>query len=231
MPTVLVTGAARGLGLEFVRQYAADGWTVLAGCRNPQGAEALSAIGGDVHAYPLDVTSDESCAALAGMLAGRPIDLLVNNAGMARRGPRRTNVGLAETDTAEFAEILQINTIGPFRVTRALLPCLRAGKGRMVATVSSRMGSIALNVGGSSYAYRASKAAVNAVNKCFAIELAPEGFTCVVLHPGWVRTDMGSAEADIDADESVRGMRSVLARLTPADSGNFYNYDGAPLPW
>lgn len=230
MPTVLVTGAGRGIGLEFVRSFAADGWRVLACTRSPEAHSAFRGLPGDVRPQLLDVTSDASAAALAEALRGEPVDVLVNNAGLARRGPRREGTGFADVDTAEFADILAVNAIGPFRTTRALLPNLELGSRRLVATVSSRMGSIALNRGGS-YAYRASKAAANMVNSCFALELGPRGYCFVVLHPGWVRTDMGGSGADISAEESVAGMRRVLDGLGPADNGAFVNHDGERFPW
>jgi NAD(P)-dependent dehydrogenase (short-subunit alcohol dehydrogenase family) len=230
MPTVLITGAGRGIGLEFARRYAADGWRVVACTRSPEAASAFRGLAGDIRPAVLDVTSDASAEALAASLRGEPVDVLVNNAGLARRGPRRGSSGHADVDTAEFADILAVNAIGPFRVTRALLPNLALGSRKLVATVSSRMGSIALNSGGS-YAYRASKAAANMVNSCFALELGPQGYVFVVLHPGWVRTDMGGSGADISVEESVAGMRRVLDGVGPADNGAFVNYDGQRFPW
>jgi len=230
MPTVLITGAGRGIGLEFAKRYAADGWRVVACTRSPEAASAFRGLGGDIRPAVLDVTSDQSAAALAESLRGEPVDVLVNNAGLARRGPRRGSTGCADVDTAEFADILAVNAIGPFRVTRALLPNLARGSRKLVATVSSRMGSIALNTGGS-YAYRASKAAVNMVNACFAHEFGPQGYVFVVLHPGWVRTDMGGAGADISVEESVAGMRTVLDGVGPADNGAFVSFDGQRFPW
>ncbi len=228
MPTILITGAGRGVGRDLVRRYVADGWTVMAAARDPATVETTS---GAVEPFALDVTSDTGCAALAASLAGRPIDVLINNAGVYRAAGETGAPGLAETDTDWFRHVLDVNTVGPFRVTRALLANLRLGGRKTVATISSRMGSIAAATSGRSYAYRASKAAANMVNHCLALELKPEGFTCIVLHPGWVRTDMGGPGADVAPAESAAGIARVIARVGPADTGGFFNYDGSPLPW
>jgi NAD(P)-dependent dehydrogenase (short-subunit alcohol dehydrogenase family) len=227
MPTILITGAARGIGRTLCERYAADGWTVLAGVRDAAAADLPAS----VEPIMLDVTSDGACAAAAEGLSGRPIDVLVNNAGLYRAPGETGAPGLAETSGAWFERVLAVNTVGPLRVTRAFLPNLRLGSRRLVATISSRMGSIASNAVGLSYAYRASKAGVNMVNACLALELKPEGFICVVLHPGWVRTEMGGAGADIAPAESVAGIHRVLAGLTTADTGRFISFDGSSLPW
>lgn len=228
MPTILITGAGRGIGRELARRYAADGWTVLAAARDPAAVAGLS---GPVEPIALDVTSDASCAAAAERLSGRPVDVLLNNAGVYRAPGETGAPGLAETDTDWFRHVLDVNGVGPFRVTRAFLPNLRLGARRTVATISSRMGSIAAATSGRSYAYRASKAAVNMVNHCLALELKPEGFTCIVLHPGWVRTEMGGPGADVDPADSAAGIARVIAGVTPDDTGRFFNHDGSPLPW
>ncbi len=226
MPTALITGAGRGLGLEFARQFAADDWTVLAGVRAPERADDLRSIDGDVSPVPLDVADPASVAILAERLSGIPIDLLVNNAGIF--GPREMAIGAFDFDT--WRAVLEVNTLAPMRVAEAFLEHLRAGQGRRVVTVSSKMGSISEGSGGS-YIYRSSKAAVNAAMKNLAMDLASEGFTIVVVHPGWVRTDMGGSAADIDAKESVAGLKRVIDGLTPADTGRFISYDGSQIPW
>lgn len=226
MPTILITGAGRGLGLEFARQYAAADWTVLAGTRDPEAAEALLRTDGDVSAIPLDVADPASVAILAERLIGVPIDLLINNAGLY--GPRGPALGAIDYDA--WREVLEVNTLAPMRVAEAFIGHLRAGQGRKIVTVSSRMGSIEAGSGGE-YIYRSSKAAVNAVMRNLALDLAPEGFTVAVVHPGWVRTDMGGPSAAIDAEESVTGLKRVIDGLTPSDTGGFFDHDGSHIPW
>jgi len=226
MPTVLITGAGRGLGLEFTRQFAEDGWTVLAGLRDMDNAPGLAAIDGDVAVVPLDVADPASVAILAERLSGAPIDMLINNAGIL--GTR--DIVLGEIDYDVWREVLEVNTLAPMRVSEAFLDHLRAGSGRRIVTISSRLGSIGESNGGRCI-YRSSKAAVNAVMKSLAHDLAGEGFTIVVMHPGWVRTDMGGPSAAIDAVESVTGLKRVIDGLTPADTGKFYNHDGTTIPW
>ncbi len=225
--TVLVTGANRGIGLELARQYHAAGWNVIGTARDPEAAKELRAIGPDVVIARLDVASDESVVAFAKSLGDRPVDLLVNNAGVfASRGTK-----LSDLDVDEFERSMQVNAIGPIRVTKALLPNLRAGKGRKIVSITSELGSIANNDGGGFYGYRESKAALNMFMRTLAAELRSEGFICIPLHPGWVQTDMGGPNAHLTPEESVRGMRKVIDNLKPADSGKFFDHDGSNLPW
>ena len=226
MPTALITGAGRGLGLEFARQFADDGWTVLAGVREPEKADDLRRIDGDVSPVPLDVADPASVAILGERLSGVPIDLLINNAGVY--GPRQMVLG--EFDYDAWREVFEVNTLAPMRVAEAFIEHIRAGEGRKIVTVSSKMGSIADSSGGS-YIYRSSKAGVNAAMKALAMDLQPEGFTIVVVHPGWVRTDMGGPSASIDAVESITGLKQVIDGLSPSDTGRFFNYDGSEIPW
>ena len=223
MPTVLITGASRGIGLGLARHYAAAGWRVLACCRNPEASDAPDGVA----PVALDVADDAGIRAMADGLAGRPIDLLINNAGVY--GPRDAVVGNVRSE--DWLEVLRVNTVAPMMVTQALLPNIRAGAGKTIAIVSSKVGSIADNSSGNSYIYRSSKTAVNQVAKSLSIDLGGEGITVVTLHPGWVQTDMGGPNALISTETSVRGMTALLARLTPDDSGKFFNYDGAEIPW
>lgn len=223
MPTVLITGASRGIGLGLLRHYAAAGWQVLACCREPEAVDAPDG----VERIALDVADDARIAALADGLAGRPIDLLINNAGIY--GPRDAVVG--NVKSADWLEVLRINTIAPMMVTQALLPNIRAGNRKIIAIVSSKVGSIADNSSGNSYIYRSSKTAVNQVSKSLSIDLRAEDITVVALHPGWVQTDMGGPNALISTETSIHGMTTLLDRLTPDDSGKFFNYDGAEIPW
>lgn len=224
MPTVLITGASRGIGLGLARAFAARGSTVLACARDPA---RVPAIQGAVERLPLDVTDPTSIAALARMLAGRPLDLLVNNAGIY--GPRDAVLG--RLDHEAWLGVLLTNTVGPVRMVEALLANLRAGSGRRIVTVSSVMGSLARTTTPGALPYRTSKAAVNMAMRSIAQELAPEGFVVVVVHPGWVRTDMGGPQAAIDVETSVRGLVAVIDGLRPADNGRFLDYDGSEIPW
>lgn len=227
--TVLITGANRGIGLEFAKEYRAAGWNVIATAREPDGARELKALGEGVRIVPLDVTKADSVAALARLLGGQPIDLLINNAGVGSGG--EGGRGLATLKPEEFEKVLQVNALGPVRVTQALLPNLRAGKGKKIVSISSGLGSIAGNGGGGYYGYRESKAALDMFMRSIAAELRSEGFVCVPLAPGWVKTDMGGPHAELTPEESVSGMRKVIDGLKPKDSGKFWNHDGTNIPW
>lgn len=227
MPTAMVTGANRGIGLEFARQYADAGWSVIATCRHPDGADALKALAGDVMVQAMDVGDPDSIRAAKVSIGDAPIDVLVNNAGLL--GGRDQAFGTTDYDT--MAEVLRVNVIGPLAVAEAFVGNLEAGTGRRLATVSSRIGSIAENGSGGRYIYRPSKAGVNAVMKSVAIDLADKGIRVAILHPGHVRTDMGGPKAPVSPEDSVRGMRAVIDALTPETSGHFFNYDGTEIAW
>lgn len=229
--SVLVTGANRGLGLEFVRQYALAGWKTYAACRSPKSATELKALQ-DQHTdritvLSLDVTDAAGVRAAAETLRGEPIDLLLNNAGVGSPPAQR----IGSFDYAAWAKVLDANVLGPTRMIEAFVENVAKGGDKRIVTVTSRMGSIADNSSGGSYAYRSSKAGVNAAMKSFSIDLAPRGITCVVVHPGWVRTDMGGAGGKLAPAESVKSLRALIAGLKPADSGKFFNVDGEELPW
>ena len=227
MPSVLITGANRGLGLEFTRQYAADGWRVFAACRDPAGARDLAAVEGDVSAETLDVDDGPQVAALANKLSGQPIDVLINNAGIY--GPKDVTRDTVDYDA--WGQVFRTNTMSPLAVSAAFAANVAQGGQKKIITLSSIMGSIAKNDSSGDFIYRSSKAAVNAVMKSLAGDLKSEGITVAVLHPGWVRTDMGGPDAAIEAPESVTGMRAVIAGLKESDSGRFLNYDGTEIPW
>ncbi len=222
--TWLITGANRGLGLELVRQLVASGARVIATARNPSNATELSSLGVEVHR--LDQTNADEVSALATTLADRPIDILVNNAALGGGGS-----SLASLDVEELNDFFDANATGPLRLTQALLPNLRAGRRKLIVNITSRMGSIEANAGGGSYGYRASKAALNMINRNLAVELGDGGFTCVVLHPGWVQTDMGGAGAPLTPEASVASMLNVMQGLGRDHNGHFLNYDGSPIPW
>jgi len=221
---VVVTGANRGLGLELARQLAARGDRVIATARHPESARELKDL--DVRVERLDVASPASVAAFADAVGDQPVDLLINNAG---KGGMRA--AFEEMDWADVADFFAINSIGPMRVTQALLPNLRRGKLKTIASITSRMGSIDDNTSGGAYGYRASKAALNMLNRSLSIDLARDGFTCVVLHPGWVRTDMGGASAPLLPPASVENMLRVIAGLKPSDTGRFLDHEGKPIAW
>lgn len=222
--TVLITGANRGIGLALAAQFKRSGYDVVGTARAPEAATELAALG--VRVIALDVTSAASVSALAASLMSTPIDVLINNAGVSSRG------GTLETiDFDAVEQTLAVNTIGPMRVTQALLPNLRLGSRKVVATISSRLASIELNTSGGYYGYRESKTAVNQFTRTLAAELTSTGFTCVALSPGWVRTDMGGSGAPLSPEESAAGLLSVIEGLTTAKSGTFMSYDGTSLPW
>ena len=240
MPTVLVTGAARGLGLEFVRQYAADGWQVLACVRTPARATELATLaaasGGRVEGHALDLGDHAGIDALAARLAGRAIDVLLNSAGIMGRGSFAAE-GLAfgafgKSDFDDWAEVFRINVMGPMKMAEAFVGHVAASQQKKIVALSSIVGSIAGNRAGSLYAYRASKSALNAVMRSMSIDLQKRhGILAAPVHPGWVRTDMGGDRADIDAPTSVAGIRQVIASLDAARAGRFWMYDGSELPW
>ena len=225
MPTVLLTGANRGIGLEFTREYAGEGWHVHAACRDPAAAKELGAVKGDVTVHAIDVADDDAVRSLARSLKGEAVDLLINNAGILPRDQ------LGKTGTGEWLQAFHTNCIAPIHVLEAFLPHLERGAQKTAVALTSKMGSIADNSSGGSYLYRSSKAALNAAMKSAAIDLKPRGIKVAVFHPGWVRTDMGGPNGMIDTRTSVAGLRARIAALRPADSGGFFNYDGTPLPW
>jgi len=225
MPAVLVTGGGRGLGLEFAKQYAADGWRVHATVRDLKRAGPLESLGSAVTMHRLDVTDFRAVAALGRELAREAIDVVIANAGVSP-GHR---MSLTEIDEAAWLNTFAVNSVAPMALAGALLPALKRGEGKRLVAITSRMGSIGDNSVGGSYAYRASKAALNAAWHSLALDLRE--VIAVVLHPGWVRTDMGGAGAPVSPKESIAGMRRVIARLKPADSGRFFDFEGVELPW
>ena len=231
MPTVLITGASRGIGLEFVRQYLADDWRVLACCRNPASADKLTALAaasdGRVTVHALDVDDAGNARGLAAELDGTAIDVLINNAGIT--GHRDNGLGSMDYEAWEAA--LRTNVLGPMKVTEALIDLLLAGEQKKLVTISSRMGSIGENAAANAITYRSSKTAVNMVMSCLANGLADKGVTAVCFHPGWVQTDMGGPNAAVTPEDSVTGMRQVIGKLTPRDNGTFRNFDGGKIAW
>ena len=221
---VLLTGANRGIGLEFARQLAARGDRVVATCRNPDAAPELRAL--DVQVEELDVASAEQIARVVALFEGKPLDLLLNNAGVGVR-----HRALGEIDFGEMEEFYRVNTVAPLRLAEGLLPSLRQGSDRLIVSLTSRMGSIQDNTSGGSYAYRASKAALNMVTRSLSRDLEDESFRCAVLHPGWVKTSMGGDAAPVTAEQSVGGMLRVIDSLDAESNGGFFDYTGEALPW
>jgi NAD(P)-dependent dehydrogenase (short-subunit alcohol dehydrogenase family) len=219
---VLVIGASRGLGLEFVRQYRADGAQVRATARDQAGLARLRALG--AQALLLDVTDAGSASGLAAALDGAAFDIAIVNAGVY--GPKTS--GLAPPADDDFDRVMHTNLLGPMRVLPLLADALAPGA--RLAVISSRMGSMGLRSATSGWLYRASKAALNSVLKDASIALAGRAI-CVAFHPGWVRTDMGGAGADLAPEQSVADMRRTLAGLRAEDNGRFLNHDGAELAW
>lgn len=222
MPTILITGANRGLGLEFARQYAADGWRVLATVRDPLSGKAPSDAGAEI--YVADIADPTSLGRLRHALKDVALDVVLNNAGTY--GERQEFGGV---DEAEFLRVMRVNALAPLKVAEAFADQLTGAK--LIAAVSSKMGSVTDNSSGGSYAYRASKAALNMVLKGLSVDLKARGVTVVALSPGWVRTDMGGPQAPLDAATAVSGMRAVLGKVSLADSGKFFHFDGSEVPW
>ena len=223
MSTVLITGAARGLGFDFVKQYAAKGWKVHACARTP---DALKQLKGDIHPHTLEVTDYAAVKALAVKLEGEAIDVLICNAGIS--GKEATVLG--SIDPAVWRETFEVNALAPLMMAEAFADNVAASQDRKLVAISSRLGSITFANNGR-YSYRASKAALNMEWKGLSVDLAPKGLICGVLHPGWVQTDMGGQAATLTIEQSVPAMVKVIDGLKPADNGRFLNYDGTELPW
>ena len=223
MATVLITGANRGVGLELTRCFAANGDTVLACCRKPEAASDLQSVRGSVEIFPLDVADASKVNALVASLGGRAIDVLVNNAGIL--GPDYADQTAFEMDFEGFAETLNVNTIAPVRMMQSLLPNLRASGSARVINITSQMGAIGLDVT-MAFAYCSSKAALNKFMKLAAIELGKENIYVGLIHPGWVQTEMGGADADITPQESAAGIFSTIGLLNEQTNGSFWKWDG-----
>lgn len=226
MKNALITGANRGIGLEFVRQLKDKGYYVIGCCRNPSKAKELNSLADEV--IQLDVTKDEDIALLKQTLKNRSVDLLVNNAGIS--GDQ--GVTLGNIDRENFINVLNVNCISAVKLCDALLPNLQSSQEKNILVISSRMGSIADNDRGRSYAYRTSKAALNCVMRSYAIDVEPKGIHVMLLHPGWVKTDLGGADALIDVTTSVAGMlKQAEEHLSKSHADNLHRFDGGVIPW
>lgn len=220
--TVLVIGASRGIGRELVRQYRDEGWAVHATARKSADAGDLEAAGCVV--YTLDVTSDAQWTAFGKRIESIAFDVAIHNAGVA--GPRSGDVPTRD----DFDATLRTNVWAAMQMVAIIAPRVAAARGKLVA-ISSRMGSIGSRENAGMTTYRASKAALNSVMKDASLVYGPQGATCIVMHPGWVRTDMGGAGADLDVADSAAGIRRTIAGLSHDDNGGFFNYDGSAIRW
>ena len=235
MPSALITGANRGLGLEFTKQLFEDRWRIYACCRRPEEATELNdlaALSGDrVTVHQIDVTDNTRIDTLAQELVDIDIDLMINNAGIFGGDfEDKEGLGFGGIDYEVWAKVFRINTMGPMHMVEAFIDHVAKSERNLIVFISTRMGSIGENEGGY-YAYRSSKAALNCVISGLTVDLKDRGVIFVALHPGWVQTDMGGSDAPVTKHDSVRGMLKVIAGLTPADSGRFFDYNGSSIPW
>lgn len=231
MPIVLVTGANRGLGLEFCRQYATAGWRTIATCRQPDRASALQALARDhanLEIHALDVADFAGVDRLAAQLSGQAIDVLLNNAGVYGDNARN---GFGHIDYEQWQQVVRINALGPVKMAEAFIGHLQRSERKLIVAVTSLMGSMADNGSGGALMYRSSKAALNAVVRSLALDLQPRGVGLLLVHPGWVRTDMGGMEAPLSVEASVSGMRRLIESFDLNHSGDFIDYRGKSLPW
>jgi NAD(P)-dependent dehydrogenase (short-subunit alcohol dehydrogenase family) len=236
MPTVLITGANRGLGLEFVRQYAAAGWDIVATARQPESARELRHIASDhsnVSLRELNIANDESVQDFADELDGKPIDVLLHNSGIY---PREGQT-IGQIDYHGWQNAIETNLFGPIRLTEALLENVAASERKQIAAISTSMASLrgvqggSVGMAGTSYQYRTSKTALNMAFSILAKELEPRAISVVMIDPGWVKTDMGGSHAQLTPEQSITGIRQVLAGDPKEISGKFIGYDGVVRPW
>ena len=229
--SILITGCSRGLGLEMVKQSVKNGWRVYACCRRPSKAVDLmkvaSMVPGQVSVHVMDTAETAQIQALAYELRNVAFDWLINNAGVYGSMDHQ----FSNTDESDWLKTFQINTIGPMKVAEAFISNLEIGTEKKIATLSSKMGSMDDNSSGGSYIYRSTKAALNAVIKSMSIDLKPKRISAFIMHPGWVRTDMGGPNGEIDSQESVSKMFNIIESASINDSGNFYDIDGSIIPW
>jgi NAD(P)-dependent dehydrogenase (short-subunit alcohol dehydrogenase family) len=230
MPTVLITGVNRGLGLEFIKQYTADGWQVIGTCRDLSAATEASALAASTDTlslHELDVGDAVAIASLAEQLKDTAIDVLILNAGVM--GMKSIMLGAIEAE--DFQQVLNINVVSQALLLQAFQAHVAAGERKIIVGMGSIIGSIGGYPDGGLYSYRASKAGMSAIMKGAAFDLKDQGITVIIMHPGWVQTDMGGEGAQITAEVSITGMREVIAGLSPADTGRFLTYSGEELPW
>ncbi len=226
--TVLITGANRGIGLKFAEEYSKLGWHVIATCRNPSHANKLNQLAkdfGSIEIYPLEVSNSDQIHELADALKNKPIDVLINNAGIHR------SCTLGSIDKQAWLESFTINSIAPYEVTIHLLDNILQGSLKKVISITSKMGSIDDNTSGGSYIYRSSKTALNSIMRSLEHDLGHHGIATLTLHPGWVKTDMGGMGAWINVDESVAGMIKQIEKLNLSNAGRYVDYAGKKINW
>ena len=230
MTNVLVTGANRGLGLGFVKNYLGKNVNVISIIRDPKSSKELLALKerfpDNLEIFELDLLKEGAGYTLANFLGDRPIDILINNAGVGS-----TNQHLQAVSPKPWLEVLKVNLIAPLMVTQSIIDNVKKGSDKKIYFLSSQLGSIADNTSGGMYIYRSSKTGLNQVVKSLSVDLKPQGITVVSLHPGWVKTDMGGPNAPVSIDESIEGMMQVIYSTDIKDTGRFLNYDGKELPW
>ena len=230
METILVTGANRGIGLELVKQYCNQNYQVIGTYRNENTSGEFISMSQNLNnlkVYSLDVSSDQSLKDFSSKLGDTPVDIFINNAGVY--GPRDSSFN--NVDERNWISVFQTNAIAPLLLTQLIIENLRNGSQKKLIYITSKMGSIDDNKSGGAYIYRSSKTALNSVVKSISLDLAKDGMKVALLHPGWVRTDMGGPNGLIDTTTSVSGMIEVIDRLSQSDSGCFFNYDGSKIPW
>lgn len=228
---VLITGASRGIGLEMVKYGIEHNWRIFACCRHPQQADSLFSLAklanGRVSVHVADMYELATIQALSYELRNDAIDILINNAGIY--GSDKNKFG--HVDVQSWINTFQVNSIAPLKVAEALIEQVRMGDKKIIACISSKMGSMADNGSGGSYIYRSSKAALNAVVKSMSVDLKQDGIKCVALHPGWVKTEMGGPNAEISTRECVNSLFKIMLSLEDKDSGRFIDIDGTTIPW
>ncbi len=230
MPSLLITGANRGIGLELCRQCLEQGWTVFATCRQPEKAKALLSLqdkATELSVYALDVRNSEQLEGLQSVIGSQPIDVLFNNA--AVYAEEASQFGHCDEDA--WKEAVAVNLLAPMKMMECFVDNVARSEMKVIANLSSKMGSMADNRSGGSYAYRATKAALNAVTVSAAQDLKHRDIIVMVLHPGWVRTDMGGPQGELSVEQSVSRLLELIHRADKSDSGKFLDIDGTEIPW
>lgn len=228
MPLIVITGANRGLGLAHARRYLERGWTVHAACRDPESADALNALEGDLCVHRYDAADPAAPADLVDAVDGA-VDVLFANAGVM--GAERGQQAFGAVSPDDWMEALRVNALGPLLLAQAFADRVAASDHRKIVLQSSRMGSIGDNGSGGGYVYRPSKAALNAIGKSLAIDLKDRGIAVAIMHPGWVQTDMGGDSALLTTEEAVAGQQKIIDDLSIETSGTFWHQSGEVLPW
>jgi len=230
MSTLLITGANRGIGLELTEQYLQQGWEVHACCRKPSKAKALNELADKedkLTIHKLNVTKDKQMDKLKKALKNKPIDMLINNAGVYALGAST----FGKMDDKAWEEAVAVNLLAPMKMMESFKENIAISDKKIIASMSSKMGSMDDNGSGGAYAYRATKAALNAVMVSAALDLRHLDITCLILHPGWVRTDMGGPNGEISVEESAQMLRKILDECDITDTGKFFDIDGTIIPW